>query len=347
VIGQAQLVDARGKPEQRDRAVEVEADQLELAGADPLLVVDAQADLLEVDRAERPLDRHEPRPVSRPRGQGDLDPAAVVLDGQARAERRPRRCAGPAGVVDDALGDGVVAATTTERYGEPAQLDLQAAAELRVVAGAELHAAEEVDGDRVEDQAGVDEVVARLVQPDPDPAHDQSRRRHEVAPVEPQQVEGHARRLRRVDPGGVDLEGHDRVAAGVEVDAVGGQRGQRDTEEADVVGEPDRERPDRDRRPRPGHLAGEDEQLPRPAVQRVADQPGGVDRRRGIEDRSLQQLLDGLTLHLRLQLGLDLVDAEHPGADELEDGVHGGGRDPLWAGVLGGAATAVLGRDDG
>src|SRR5919204_495953 len=52
VVAEAQLVDRGGQAEQRDLAVEVEADDLQAAGRDAPLVVDAQPDLVEGNGAE-------------------------------------------------------------------------------------------------------------------------------------------------------------------------------------------------------------------------------------------------------------------------------------------------------
>ena len=131
VVAEAQLVDAGGEAQQRHLAVEVEADDLQAPGRGPLLVFDAEPDLLEVHRAERPLDRQEPRAVAAAGAQRDGQAVAVVLHGHPRAEAGPRRGSAAAGVVHDAGGHGVVAATAAERHREPAELDLHPAGELR------------------------------------------------------------------------------------------------------------------------------------------------------------------------------------------------------------------------
>src|SRR3954470_22615335 len=95
---QPQLVDGCSQPQQRDLAVEVEADYLQLAGRHATPIRDAEPDLVEVDRPEGPLDGQEPRAVTRPRSQADLDAGSVVLDRNRRAELGPRRRAAAARV---------------------------------------------------------------------------------------------------------------------------------------------------------------------------------------------------------------------------------------------------------
>ena len=98
--GELQVVDRRGEAEDRDAAVEQERDALELVLSDG----DAEADLLDVERAEAALDREPPRPVAVAGAQRDEHrAAAVLLHGERRAERRRQLARAAAGVRHDAL----------------------------------------------------------------------------------------------------------------------------------------------------------------------------------------------------------------------------------------------------
>ena len=162
VVPEPQVLHRCGETEQRDVAVEIEADHLELAGREVLLVGDAEADLLEVDRAERALDRQVPRPVAAARPQRDLHALAVTLDGERGAERGPWRRPAATGVGHDALRDGVVAAAVAQRHGETGEFDFDATGEVGQVAAVHDHAAEQVHGDAVHAQARVDQRAAGL-----------------------------------------------------------------------------------------------------------------------------------------------------------------------------------------
>ncbi len=193
VVAQPQLVDGGGQPQQRDLPVEEEADHLDLAGREVLLVGHAEPDLLQVDRTERPLDRQEPRPVTTAGAQRDGSSGAVVLHRDGRAEGRPRRRPAATRVVHDALRHGVVAPAATQRHGEPAELDLDAAGDIRLSVGAQDDAAEHVQGHRLQLQARIDQRPAGLAQAQPDAVHGDTGRRHQVRTADPQQVQDDAR----------------------------------------------------------------------------------------------------------------------------------------------------------
>ena len=110
------------------------------------------------------------------------------------AERRTGRAAAAAGVVHDALRDGVVAAAATERYREARQLELDAAGEFERVGGPEHDAAEEVHGDRVEAQPGVDERSCLLTEPDTDAVQLDAGRGRDRLSVHAEEVDDDARR---------------------------------------------------------------------------------------------------------------------------------------------------------
>ena len=76
--GELQVVDRGGQAEQRDAAVEQQRDALQLV----VLVGDAEADLLDVERAEAALDREPPR-------------AAAVAGAQRRRGSARRRASAP------------------------------------------------------------------------------------------------------------------------------------------------------------------------------------------------------------------------------------------------------------
>ena len=338
MVAEAQLFHRGGQAEQRHAAVEVQADHVELLGRQPLLVGDTQADLLEVDRAERPLDGHEPRPVAAAGPQRDRHAGAVVLHRDGGAEAGPRRGAAAAGVVHDALRHRVVAAATAERHPEAAELDLNPAGQFGLPGGAQDDAAEEVHGNGVQPQAGVDQRAAALAEPQPDAVGRDAGRRADVGAVDAEQVE-HDAWCRRpaaglVDPGGVHLEVQRGVAAGqLQAGRVG--RRHRDAEQIARLGDLEGERRDLDGRGRGSQLAGHREQLGRPAVEHARQQVRVVGRRGGrFEDRALEHEPDALGAQGRVELGLHHRDAEHPAADEIQHRADGGRGHRGWGLVL-------------
>ena len=142
------------RPNSETAAVEQQRDARQLV----VLGGDAEADLLDVERAEAALDRQPPRPAAVAGAQPDQDrPAAVLLHRERRAERG-RELARPfARIAEDALGDAIAAARAGDAGGELGELQLHAA-RLR----ARVDAREHVQRDRADrERAGVEKRAVR------------------------------------------------------------------------------------------------------------------------------------------------------------------------------------------
>jgi hypothetical protein len=194
------------------------------------VLVDAEADLLDVEWTEALLDVDPPRARTVARGERPLHRAiGRLLERERRAELGPERRVVPGarrGVAEHTLSHGVVSARGA-RSGDAEVCELELAACGLHALGGDLE--QPVRRHRAEAQPGVQERAAAAHDPQADAVDDDRRRgsEAEVAAGVLEHEHGQARRgaAKDVRPRAVDLDGDDEVAT-VQGDALPGVDGQ-------------------------------------------------------------------------------------------------------------------------